>query len=165
VFKENAISGKPIIVFPVLHRDPIGIHFGHTIRAAGIKRCGFTLRHFLYQSIQFRRGGLVDFCFLGKSEQSNGFQYAQCSDPVGIRGILRYIKAHFHMAHGPQVVYFIRLHLLDDTDQVRAVGQIAIMENKPAARFMRVRIEMIDPVGIEKRGSPLYTMDLVSFFQ
>jgi len=44
-----------------------------------------------------------------------------------------------------------------------SVGQIAVMQDHPAAFFMRDLIKMIDTVGIEHRCPTLDAMNLVSF--
>lgn len=69
------------------------------------------------------------------------------------------------MRHGRQVVDLVRLHLLDDADQVGGVGQVAVMEDQVAVLHVRVLIEMVDTVGIEDRRAALHAMDDVAFFQ
>jgi hypothetical protein len=54
------------------------------------------------------------------------------------------------MGLGCQVVYFIRLNLLDDSDQVGGIGQIAVMHDEPAVRLMGILIQVIYTVGVER---------------
>ena len=69
------------------------------------------------------------------------------------------------MAHGSQVIDFIRLYFLYNPDQVRAVGQITIMQYQVTVRDMRVFVKMIDPLGIEQ-GTPAFnSMHFIAFLQ
>jgi hypothetical protein len=100
---------------------------------------------------------------LRKTQQPDGFEYAQRTDAVGIRGVLRRLKAHVHMAHGGEVIYLVGLHFLDDTDQVGRIGKVSIMQHKMAIGRMRIFIKMIDPLGIKERGTSFDAVHLVSF--
>lgn len=64
-----------------------------------------------------------------------------------------------------QVVDLVRLHLLNDPNQVGGIGQVAIMENQASVRIMRALVQVINPVRIKKRGPPFDTMDFVPFLQ
>ncbi len=52
MIEKDAIAGIHAVGFTVVDRNPVGIEFGHRVRAAGIKRQGFLLRNFLHQTIQ-----------------------------------------------------------------------------------------------------------------
>jgi len=64
-----------------------------------------------------------------------------------------------------QVVNFVRLHLLDDADQVGGVGQVAVVENQIAMRDVRILVEVVDAIGIEQRGAALDAVNDVAFFK
>ncbi len=49
-----------------------------------------------------------------------------------------------------QVIDLIRLDLLNNPDQVGRIGQIAIMQNEPLVRIMRIPVQVIDTVCIEQ---------------
>ena len=49
-----------------------------------------------------------------------------------------------------EVVDLVRLHLLDNADQVGGIGQVAVMEDEVAMLHVWILVEMIDPVGIEQ---------------
>ena len=84
---------------------------------------------------------------------------------VGIGGVFGGLEAHLHMALGGEIVDFGRLHLLDDADQVGAVGEVAIMELEADVGLVQVAVEVIDPSGVEGRGAPLDAVDLVALAQ
>jgi hypothetical protein len=57
------------------------------------------------------------------------------------------------MALGAEVVDLIGLHLLDDPDQVGAVGEVAVVEGELwglalLTPLVRVLVEVIDPAGV-----------------
>ena len=54
------------------------------------------------------------------------------------------------MALGREIVDFIRLHFLDDADQVRGVGEVAIVEDEVPVLGVGILVQMIDAVGIER---------------
>ena len=56
------------------------------------------------------------------------------------------------MALGTQVVDLIRLHLLDDPDQVGAVRQIAVVQGEPLIKLVRVLIQAVDPAGVVREA-------------
>ena len=66
------------------------------------------------------------------------------------------------MTLGAKVINLIRLHLLDDPNQIGAVCEVAVVKHQARSIFVRVLIEMIDPAGIEAARSPLDTMYLIN---
>jgi len=54
------------------------------------------------------------------------------------------------VGHGRQVIDFVRLHLLDDADQIGGVGEVAVVEDEVAVFHVRVLVEVVDTVGVEK---------------
>ena len=69
------------------------------------------------------------------------------------------------MALGAEVVTFIRLHVLDDSDQVGAVGEVAVVEHQPRVAFVRVLIQVINSTGVEAARTPLDPMHLIALLQ
>ena len=69
------------------------------------------------------------------------------------------------MALGAEVIDLIRLHLLDDPDQVGAVGEVAVMEHQARITLVRILIQMIDPAGVEAARAPLNAMHLVALLK
>jgi hypothetical protein len=52
------------------------------------------------------------------------------------------------MALGTEVVDLIGLHLLDDPDQVAAVGEVAVVQGEARIALVGVLVEVIDPGGV-----------------
>ena len=79
----------------------------------------------------------------------NNSTAASATQAVDIGGVLGALEAHRHMAHGRQVVDLVGLHLLDDADQVGAVGQVAVVQREVACRDMGVLVQVVDTVGVK----------------
>jgi hypothetical protein len=61
-----------------------------------------------------------------------------------------------------KVIDFVGLHFLNDSDQVRGICQISVVQLKAQIHFMRILIEMIYAIRIEGRGATLHPVDDVS---
>jgi hypothetical protein len=48
----------------------------------------------------------------------------------------------------------VRLVLLDETDQVGGVRHIAVVHEKVGVCIVRIDVELVDTVGVERRGPP-----------
>ena len=123
------------------------------------------MRNFLHQAIEFRGRGLVNLGLFCQSEQTHGFQDAECTDAICIGSIFRRIKTHFYMAHCRQVIDLIRLCFLDDPDEVGRICQISIMKGKFYAFLVTVLVQMVDACCIEKGRTSFDAMYGISFFQ
>jgi hypothetical protein len=67
------------------------------------------------------------------------------------------------MALRCQVVDLVRLHLLNDPDQVGGIGQVAVVQPHVHRALMRILIQVIDSIGIEGRRPALDAVHLVAF--
>ena len=66
------------------------------------------------------------------------------------------------MALRGEIVDLVRLHFLDDADQRGGVGEVAVMQGEVEALLVRIVIQMIDAIGVEQAGAPLYAMHLIA---
>jgi len=64
-----------------------------------------------------------------------------------------------------EVVEFVRLHLLENADQVSGVGQVAVVQDEASVGGVRILVEVIDALGVELRGAALDAVDGVALFQ
>ena len=69
------------------------------------------------------------------------------------------------MALRAEIVDFGRLRFLNQADQVGGVGEVAVMQEEVRLSEMRVFIEMIDALGIERRRAALDAVYDVSLGQ
>ena len=82
-----------------------------------------------------------------QSQDPHRLQDPQRAECIAIRCVLRALKTHGHMALSAEVVDLIRLHLLNDPDQVGAVGEVAVVERRRGSalrtRIVRVLVKVI----------------------
>jgi hypothetical protein len=64
-----------------------------------------------------------------------------------------------------EVVDLVGLNFLDDPDQVRRVREVAVVQDHPPIRIVRVAVQVIDPVGVEQRRTAFHAVHLVALRQ
>ena len=69
------------------------------------------------------------------------------------------------MAHGRQVIDFIRLYFLDQAGEVGAVRHVPVVEAEPHIFFVRVLVKVVYPFRIERRSTALHPMHFIAFCQ
>ena len=163
--KQKSVAAIHPITLPVIHCDPVAVELRNPIWTARVKRCAFSLRRFLHEPVELTCAGLIDPCLLSKSKQSYCFQDAKCAKGIAVCCVFGCLKADCYVALGTKVVDLIRLNLLDDPDQVAAIGEVSVMQNQLWVLFVRVLIEVVDAAGVEAAGSALDAMHLVSLLQ
>lgn len=67
------------------------------------------------------------------------------------------------MALRSKDVELLRLPLLDDADQVGSVRQVPVVQLEADPRFVRITMQVIDPIRIERRCPTLDVVNLVAF--
>ena len=84
---------------------------------------------------------------------------------VRVRGVLGGLERNADMTLRRQVVDLIRLRLLHDADQIGGIGQVAVVQVQANATVMRILVEMIDAIGIERGGPAFDAVNLVALLQ
>jgi len=69
------------------------------------------------------------------------------------------------MAHGSEVVDFVWLRFLNDPDQIACIAQIAIVQLEVGVFDVRVLVDMVYALGIERAGPALDAVNDVAFFK
>ena len=69
------------------------------------------------------------------------------------------------MALGTQVIDLIGLNLLHDASQVAGVGQVAVVELEARIVNVRILVDVVNTVGIERAGAAFDAVHFVTFFQ
>ena len=163
--EQNSVAGVHAISLAVIHRDPVGIQLGHRVRAAGIEGRRLLLRRFLHQPEQLGCRSLVKTALFLQAQDAHGLQNAQRPQRVRVGGVFGLLETHRHMRLGGEIVDFVGQHLLDDAGQAGAVRHIAVVQDESPGRLMRVLVQVVDTVGVEKRCAPLHAMNLVALGQ
>jgi hypothetical protein len=67
------------------------------------------------------------------------------------------------MALGTQVVDLVGLHLLDDAGEVAGVAQVAVVQLEAGVVNVRVLVDVVHPLGVERAGAALDAVHDVAF--
>ena len=131
VVEQNAIHGEHAVRLTVFLDDPEAVLLGYRIRAVRMERRRLSLRNLLNLTIELRGRCLIHLRLLGQAQNAHGLQNAEHAQRIHITGVFRHIKAHLYVALRRQIVNFIRLYQIDDSDQARRIGQIAVEQLNP----------------------------------
>lgn len=165
VVEEDAVAGIHIIRFPIIYCNPISVQFGARIGRTGIERRCFRLGNFPHQAVQFGSGSLIETGFVFQTENAYGFQQAQRAQTIHVGGIHRRIEGNLHVTLGREVINFIRLHFLNNADEICGVCQVAVMQYKTPILGIGGLVEMIDALGVEEGRAPLDAVHFIAFVQ
>ena len=163
VVEEDAVAGVDAIGFAVVDGDPVGVELGDGVGAARVEGRGFLLRGFLDEAVEFGGRCLVEAGLLFQAEDADRFQDAQRAQAVGVGGVFGRFEADGDMALRGQVVDFVGLNLLDDADQIGGVGQVAVVQDEIAVADVRVLVQVVDAIRVERRRAALDAVDDVAF--
>jgi len=64
---------------------------------------------------------------------------------------------------GSEVIDLVGLDLLDDVDQRRGVGEIAVVQDELRVGVVGVLVDVVDACGVEEGGASLDAVDFVAF--
>jgi GDP-mannose 4,6 dehydratase len=73
--------------------------------------------------------------------------------------------SHLYVALRREIIDFGRLRFLNQADEIGGISHVAVVHEELRAPLMRVDIEMIDALGIERRQAALHTMEGIAFRQ
>lgn len=64
-----------------------------------------------------------------------------------------------------EIVDLVGLHIIYDTRKIRSVTQIAVVKSELGIRFVRVLIDVIDPLSVNGGGAAFDAMNFIAFPQ
>ena len=163
--EEDAVGSVHAIGFAVVHHDPVSVELGGSVGAARVEGGGFLLRDFLNEAVKLRGGRLVEAGLVFHAEDADRLEQAKRAHGVGVRGVLRRLERDLYVALRGEVIDLVWLGLLDDPDEVRRIGHVAIVKDQARVIDMRVLIEMLDTSGVERGRPALHAMDRIALLQ
>ncbi len=128
VVEQDAVACIHAVRFAIVHGDPICINLRSAVWRARIKRRCLLLRYLLHFAKHLRRRCLIESRLLLQSQGFESPPKPQSSHRVRVRGVFGRFKGHRHMTLRGQIVDLVRLNLLDDPDEIRRIGQIAVVQ-------------------------------------
>ena len=163
--EQNSVRGVDAVGLAIVHGDPVGVELGGAIWAARRKRRRFVLRRVRRVAVKLGGRCLIEPDTLFELENPDRLQQAQRAERVGIGRVFRRFEAHLHVALRGKIVDFGRLRLLHEPDQIGRVRHVAVVQEESCILDMRIDVEMIDALGIERRRAPLEAVHDVTFCQ
>jgi hypothetical protein len=76
--------------------------------------------------------------------------------------VLGLVEADPHVRLRGQVVDLGRLDLVHQGDQASAVGEVAVVQEEAGALLVRILVEVVDAVGVERRRATDQSVHLVA---
>src|SRR5215470_13762690 len=99
---------------------------------------------------QLGRRRLIETRLAVQTQDANRLQHSKCADAIGVSGVFWRLERDLNVALGAKVVDLVGLDLLDDANQVRRIGQVSVVKYEATLALVRILVEMIDALGIER---------------
>ena len=165
VVEEDPAAGEQAVRLAVVHRDPVGVELGRAVGGARVERRGLALGHLPDPAEHLARGRLVEPHPPGQPQQPDRFQQPERPQAVGVARVLGGLERHLHVALRRQVVDLVGLHLLHQPRQVGRVGHVAVVQVEARGLQARVVVQVVHPLGVQRRRPPLDPVHLVALRQ
>lgn len=112
-----------------MHVFPVNV--GHTLlySVAGLIICSIAgiIFYLVFDPLHMPAAEALDLATQFEVA-ADGLQQAQGSEPRDIACVFGHVKAHTHVAFGPQVVDFVRLDVVEQVCEPARHGQVAVVE-------------------------------------
>jgi hypothetical protein len=166
VIEKDAVRGMDAVGLPVVHHDPEAVELGDAVGRARVEWSRFGLRHFLNESVELAGRGLVKTRLLFESDFLEGVEETERSDRVDFGGVFGNFEGDLHVALRAEVVDLAGADALEETVEVRRVGEVTVMEVKALflAEFLVV-VEVVDPIRVEGTATADHSVNLVAFLK
>ena len=66
------------------------------------------------------------------------------------------------MGLGSKVVDLVRFRFTDNPDEIARIRQISVVKDEPGMFLVRILVDVVDPMRVERRRPPLDPMNLIS---
>ena len=163
--EQDPVAGKDSVRLAVVDRDPVAIELGDSIWRARIERRGLALRRLAYLAVQLGGRRLVETRPFFQTEYADRFQHAQRAQRIGVGRVFRFFERDGDVALCSEVVDFLRLGLLDDTDKAGGIRHVPVVQHQAALRVVRIAVQVIDALRIEKGSAALYAVDDIALIE
>ena len=123
VVEQDARGGVQVVALPIVHGDPVPVHLGHPVGAAGVEGRGLALGGLEHLAEHLRRAGLVE-ADLG-IDQADGVEQPGHAHGRGLAGQDGLREAGLDEGLSRQVVDLGRPVVAQDVDERPLVEQVA----------------------------------------
>ena len=162
VVEQDAVDGEQAVGLAVVARHPVGVDLRRAVGRAGVEGRVLVLRR-RRGAEHLRRRRLVE---AGRHVGgADGLQQPGGAKAGDVAGELGLVETHPHVRLRRQVVDLRGVDRLQQRHQPRAVGQVAVVQEQPGLRVVRVTVKVVDARGVERRCAPDQPVHLVALVQ
>jgi hypothetical protein len=161
VVEENPVAGVHPVGLAVVHRDPVGIDLRARIGTARVEGRRLRLRDFQHLAIHFGGGGLIEARL--DADLADGLQQADGAGADDVRRVFGRVETHAHVALGGEVIDFVGLDFADEPREAAGIAEIAVVEEELVLGCVRIRVDVVEPVGVERARAADDAVDFVAF--
>ena len=115
------------VALAVVDRDPVAVHLGDAVGAAGVERGALLLRHLDHLAEHLAARRLVEPDVVG-AQQPDCLQHPGHPDGGELAGEHRLLPARRHEALGGEVVHLVGPRLLEHVDDRELVEQVGLVQ-------------------------------------
>jgi len=162
VIEEDAVGSMQVVGLPVIHGQPVGEDLGAAVGGAWVEWSGLTLGHLMNLSKHFGGGGLVEPYILGQSRLTDCLEEADRAQSSHVARVFGNIEGDAHVTLGSEVVDFIGAKFVEEFRDLGGVSQVTVVKEEASAEYMRVVVEVVDPLGIERGGAADDAVNLIA---
>ena len=160
--EENAVGCENSVGVAVVLHDVIRVNLCGRVGASGLKQRFFALRR-RRGAEHFTRRRLVEFCF--DAGLADGFQNSQRAQTGDVSGVLGHVEAHADVALRAQMIDFVRTDGGKQVHDLTGNGEIPEVQKQLRIRVMKIPVQMIDAVRVERAGAADQPVNLVTLAQ
>jgi len=124
VVEQDPAGAKDAVALAVVHRHPVGVEFGHAVRATRPEGGVFALWYRLDLAEHLRGAGLVEPGV--RFDQSDRLEQMCGADAGDLRGGGRLRKAHADKTLRRKVVDLVRLCALYKVHRTTGIGEVVL---------------------------------------
>ena len=165
VVEEYSVRGKDAVRLAVVADGPVRVELRNGVGRARVERSRLLLRDFLHEAEELGGGRLVELGELVAPGEVDRFEKPHSAERVHISRELRRVERDAHVALRGEIVDFVGLYLVDELHEVRAVREVSVVEKELNAVYVRVLVEVVYPLRIERRGAADYAVDFIALFE
>jgi hypothetical protein len=115
--------------------------------------------------IHLGRGRLVEPALLDEAGLADGLEDADGAEADDVARVFRDVEGHAHVRLRAEVVYLVRLELVEKLHHLHRVGEVAVVKEELHAVDMRVAVKVVDAARVEGRGAADDPVHLVTLRQ
>ena len=108
---------------------------------------------------------MIEAGLLLQTEEADCLKDAQCPNGINVSSIFGGLKGDRHVRLRTQIIDLVWLNVADQPSEVRGVSQVAVVQLEAGIGGVRVLVEVINSLGIQRRRTPLDPVNLIALIE